>query len=52
MPLLATATLALNRLDAHSLPAGVGALGVFAGTGLLMGFFLPGDSSLFTARFA
>lgn len=52
MPLLPTATLALNPLDAHSLPAGVGALGVFAGTGLLMGFFLPGDSLLCTARFA
>jgi membrane-associated protein len=52
MPLLPTATLALNPLDAHGLPAGVGALGVFAGTSLLMGFFLPGDSLLCTARFA
>jgi membrane-associated protein len=53
MPLLATATLALNPLDPHSLLASLGALGVFlvlfAETGLLIGFFLPGDSLLFTA---
>lgn len=52
MPLLATATLALNPLDPHSLPAGVEAPGVFAGTGLLIGLFLPGGSLLCTARFA
>jgi len=52
MPLLATATLDLDPLDAQSLPADVGALDVFAGTGLLLGFFLPRDSLLFTARFA
>jgi membrane-associated protein len=46
-------TLAVNPLDAHSLLASFGALGVFvvlfAETGLLVGFFLPGDSLLFTA---
>jgi membrane-associated protein len=44
---------ALNPLDAQSLLASLGALGVFlalfAETGLLIGFFLPGDSLLFTA---
>jgi membrane-associated protein len=44
---------ALNLLDPHSLLASAGALGVFlillAETGLLVGFFLPGDSLLFTA---
>ena len=44
---------ALNPLDAQSLLASLGALGVFlvlfAETGLLVGFFLPGDSLLFTA---
>jgi len=44
---------ALNLLDPHSLLASAGALGVFivlfAETGLLIGFFLPGDSLLFTA---
>ena len=45
--------LAVNPLDAHSLLQTFGALGVFtalfAETGLLIGFFLPGDSLLFTA---
>ncbi len=43
----------LNLLDPHSLLAALGAAGVFvilfAETGLLIGFFLPGDSLLFTA---
>ncbi|MFD8673479.1 DedA family protein [Streptomyces seoulensis] len=45
--------LAVNVLDAHSLLATFGTLGIavvlFAETGLLIGFFLPGDSLLFTA---
>jgi membrane-associated protein len=45
--------LALNPLDAPSLLAAFGTLGIlavlFAETGLLVGFFLPGDSLLFTA---
>ncbi|MFD8033404.1 DedA family protein [Streptomyces sp. NPDC059717] len=45
--------LAVNLLDAQSLLAAFGVLGVgvvmFAETGLLIGFFLPGDSLLFTA---
>lgn len=45
--------LALNPLDATSLLTSLGTLGVFAvlfaETGLLIGFFLPGDSLLFTA---
>jgi membrane-associated protein len=45
--------LAVNVLDAHSLLSAFGVLGVavvlFAETGLLVGFFLPGDSLLFTA---
>lgn len=44
---------AVNLLDAGSLLATFGALGIavvlFAETGLLVGFFLPGDSLLFTA---
>jgi len=43
----------LNLLDPHSRLASLGAAGVFvilfAETGLLVGFFLPGDSLLFTA---
>jgi membrane-associated protein len=46
-------TQAVNVLDAGSLLSSFGALGVavvlFAETGLLVGFFLPGDSLLFTA---
>ena len=45
--------LAVNPLDANSLLASFGAIGIavvlFAETGLLVGFFLPGDSLLFTA---
>ncbi|MFC5721621.1 DedA family protein [Streptomyces gamaensis] len=48
-----TTALAVNVLDASSLLAAFGALGIavvlFAETGLLVGFFLPGDSLLFTA---
>ncbi|MFB7914551.1 DedA family protein [Streptomyces sp. NPDC056061] len=44
---------AVNLLDAGSLLGAFGALGIavvlFAETGLLVGFFLPGDSLLFTA---
>ncbi len=47
------AEIALNPLSSTSLLASLGALGVFlalfAETGLLIGFFLPGDSLLFTA---
>jgi membrane-associated protein len=43
----------VNILDPHSLLSSFGPLGVFvvlfAETGLLIGFFLPGDSLLFTA---
>jgi membrane-associated protein len=43
----------LGGLDPRSLLSGLGAIGVFlilfAETGLLVGFFLPGDSLLFTA---
>ncbi|MGQ4366474.1 DedA family protein [Streptomyces violaceoruber] len=52
-PIHLSLQLAVNVLDAHSLLAAFGALGVgvvlFAETGLLVGFFLPGDSLLFTA---
>lgn len=45
--------LAVNVLDPHSLLSSFGPLGVaivlFAETGLMIGFFLPGDSLLFTA---
>jgi membrane-associated protein len=45
--------IALNLLDPTSLLSAFGTLGVFvvlfAETGLLVGFFLPGDSLLFTA---
>ena len=45
--------LAVNVLDPTSLLSSFGALGIlivlFAETGLLVGFFLPGDSLLFTA---
>jgi membrane-associated protein len=48
-----SAPVALNLLDPRSLLGGAGALGIFlvllAETGLLVGFFLPGDSLLFTA---
>ncbi|MEU0932492.1 DedA family protein [Embleya sp. NPDC005971] len=44
---------AVNVLDASSLLGAFGAIGIaivlFAETGLLVGFFLPGDSLLFTA---
>ncbi|MFG3053812.1 DedA family protein [Kitasatospora sp. NPDC048239] len=50
---LASGALAVNPLDASSLIAAFGAIGIgvvlFAETGLLVGFFLPGDSLLFTA---
>ncbi|MFC0598449.1 DedA family protein [Streptomyces palmae] len=53
VPLSASAPLAVNLLDAGSLLSSFGALGIavvlFAETGLLVGFFLPGDSLLFTA---
>ncbi|MGH3622382.1 MAG: DedA family protein [Sciscionella sp.] len=46
-------TEALNLLDPRSLLSSLGTVGVFlamfAETGLLIGFFLPGDSLLFTA---
>lgn len=55
MPVLLSAPppLAVNPLDAGSLLSAFGVLGIavvlFAETGLLVGFFLPGDSLLFTA---
>ncbi|MEU3844563.1 DedA family protein [Streptomyces sp. NPDC028635] len=52
-PVVLSSQLAVNPLDARSLLAAFGVLGVgvvmFAETGLLIGFFLPGDSLLFTA---
>ncbi|MFD8717988.1 DedA family protein [Streptomyces sp. NPDC059629] len=52
-PLHVASQLAVNVLDARSLLAAFGVLGagvvMFAETGLLVGFFLPGDSLLFTA---
>ncbi|MFB9235568.1 DedA family protein [Plantactinospora siamensis] len=53
---LSHAVLSLNPLDARSLLQTFGLLGVlvilFAETGLLIGFFLPGDSLLFLAGIA
>ncbi|MEV4443750.1 DedA family protein [Streptomyces sp. NPDC049577] len=53
VPTPPVAAMAVNVLDASSLLAAFGALGIavvlFAETGLLVGFFLPGDSLLFTA---
>lgn len=53
VPLFAAAPQAVNVLDAGSLLSAFGAIGIavvlFAETGLLVGFFLPGDSLLFTA---
>ncbi|MEU0135677.1 DedA family protein [Streptomyces sp. NPDC006296] len=53
LSVIAAAPLAVNLLDARSLLATFGVLGIavvmFAETGLLVGFFLPGDSLLFTA---
>jgi membrane-associated protein len=52
-PAPGTTALALNPLDPTSLLSSLGTIGVFvvlfAETGLLIGFFLPGDSLLFTA---
>lgn len=53
LALAAGHALALNPLDARSLLTAFGVAGIFAvlvaETGLLVGFFLPGDSLLFTA---
>jgi membrane-associated protein len=53
MHLASTSVEALDVLDPRSLLSALGAFGVFlilfAETGLLIGFFLPGDSLLFTA---
>ncbi|MFI9269929.1 DedA family protein [Kitasatospora sp. NPDC052896] len=52
----ATTELAVNLLNAKSLIASVGTIGllaiIFAETGLLIGFFLPGDSLLILAGVA
>lgn len=52
-PLFTATELAVNVLDARSLLSTFGVIGIalvmFAETGLLIGFFLPGDSLLFTA---
>lgn len=52
-PLLAALVAALDVLDPQKLLVAVGTIGlfaiVFAESGLLFGFFLPGDSLLFTA---
>lgn len=52
-PLFGASQLAVSVLSAQSLLTAFGVLGVgvvmFAETGLLIGFFLPGDSLLFTA---
>jgi hypothetical protein len=51
--LAAVNVVAVNILDARSLLTAFGVVGIFvvlfAETGLLVGFFLPGDSLLFTA---
>src|SRR3954463_13476879 len=53
MHFASTSVEALNALDPRSLLSALGAIGMFlilfAETGLLVGFFLPGDSLLFTA---
>ncbi|MGW2230016.1 DedA family protein [Streptomyces formicae] len=52
-PVVLSSQFAVDPLDAQSLLAAFGVLGagavMFAETGLLIGFFLPGDSLLFTA---
>ncbi|MBV9487018.1 MAG: DedA family protein [Frankiaceae bacterium] len=53
MPVVDSAVSAVNVLDAQSLLASFGTIGIavvlFAETGLLIGLVLPGDSLLFTA---